>query len=151
SPSREWEEMALVERLSSRLGEQSVLRPRLVPDPQPEFACTYEPCSSAERGAQSAERRDSALRVSLRPPWLKPVPVPVEAMSVVPDGPPIRFRWGRQWHVVAHCWGPERIETGWWRGNDVRRDYYLIETDPGECFWLFRTLPDERWFFQAEF
>ena len=53
--------------------------------------------------------------------------------------------------IIERSWGPERIETGWWRGDDVRRDYYLIETTTGECFWLFRTLPEERWFYQAEF
>jgi protein ImuB len=156
---RERQTAALVERLSSRLGETSVLRPRLLPDPQPELACSYEPCSNAERGTRNAERKNgsqfrvpsSAFRVALRPPWLKPEPVLVEVMSVVPDGPPIRFRWGGRLHDVAHCWGPERIETGWWRGDDVRRDYYLIETTAGECFWLFRTLPEERWFFQAMF
>ena len=24
--------------------------------------------------------------------------------------------------------GPERLECGWWDGDDVRRDYYLVET-----------------------
>jgi protein ImuB len=150
---------ALVERLSSRLGEDSVLRPRLVPDPQPEFACTFEPWEKGVRtlfrlDVDCPSERNGRKRVltpfsPLRPPSLKTEPVAVEVMSVVPEGPPIRFRWGGRWHAVGQCWGPERIETGWWRGDDVRRDYYLIETKDGECYWLFRTQPDERWFFQA--
>ena len=29
-------------------------------------------------------------------------------------------------------WGPERIETLWWRGPSVRRDYYRIAVESGE-------------------
>ena len=35
-------------------------------------------------------------------------------------------------------WGPERIQTGWWRGHYIRRDYYRVETTTGQRFWLFR-------------
>ncbi len=28
--------------------------------------------------------------------------------------------------------GPERLETGWWDGGDVRRDYYVVETAQGQ-------------------
>ena len=28
--------------------------------------------------------------------------------------------------------GPERIESGWWDGADIRRDYYLIQTRAGQ-------------------
>lgn len=38
--------------------------------------------------------------------------------------------------------GPERIESGWWDGGDVRRDYYLIETRAGQRGWAFRTVGD---------
>jgi len=34
--------------------------------------------------------------------------------------------------------GPERIESGWWDGGDVRRDYYLIETPTGQRGWAYR-------------
>jgi protein ImuB len=34
--------------------------------------------------------------------------------------------------------GPERIESGWWDGSDVRRDYYVIETTAGQRAWVFR-------------
>jgi protein ImuB len=82
----------------------------------------------------------------LRPPCLKSRPIAVAAMSVIPDGPPLRFTWKNQDHLVARWWGPERIETGWWRGNDVRRDYYLVETAVGGQFWVFRNLDRQTWF-----
>ena len=36
--------------------------------------------------------------------------------------------------------GPERIESGWWDGDDVRRDYYLIETRAGQQGWAYRAV-----------
>jgi protein ImuB len=34
--------------------------------------------------------------------------------------------------------GPERIETGWWDGHDVRRDYYVARNSIGVRVWIFR-------------
>jgi protein ImuB len=34
--------------------------------------------------------------------------------------------------------GPERIESGWWDGHDVRRDYYVARTPAGTRLWIFR-------------
>jgi protein ImuB len=158
---------ALVERLSHRLGEQAVLHPRLHPDVQPELAWRYEPWLRRERQSDKVTRRQGdkvtgrRLTLSLspchpvtsspchphsRPPCLKTRPLRVPVMSVVPDGPPVRFEWKNTSHVVARWWGPERIETGWWRGRDVRRDYYLVETTGGARFWLFRAIEERTWF-----
>ena len=67
------------------------------------------------------------------------------------DGTPAKFHWGERHCAVAHIWGPERIETGWWRGLDVRRDYYVIETDLAERFWIFNDLVDGSWFLHGVF
>lgn len=40
-------------------------------------------------------------------------------------------------HAVRVLAGPERIESGWWDGGDVRRDYYLVETSLGQRAWAF--------------
>ena len=34
--------------------------------------------------------------------------------------------------------GPERIESGWWDGNDVMRDYYVARNPSGATFWIYR-------------
>jgi protein ImuB len=82
-------------------------------------------------------------RSQRRPIWLLPQPVRLETVSVV-DGesstPPARFRRGSQMHEVVRTQGPERIETAWWRGPAVRRDYYEIETRSGDRYWIFRRL-----------
>jgi protein ImuB len=39
--------------------------------------------------------------------------------------------------------GPERIESGWWDGGDVRRDYFLVETRTGQRGWAYRKVGDD--------
>ena len=36
--------------------------------------------------------------------------------------------------------GPERIADEWWRSDatDPTRDYYLVEDEAGQRFWLYR-------------
>ncbi len=72
-------------------------------------------------------------------------------ISVAPEGPPVKFRLaGRDERIVRH-WGPERIETGWWRNGCVRRDYYQVETERGGRYWLFRELNTGQWFLHGSF
>ena len=161
----------LLDQLTSRLGTDGVVRARLVSDAQPEQVCRYEPVlgsatastsRAARRGKQASlsgrRRRQRALLperaapVTFRRPLrLARKPLTVEAWSVVPDGPLLRFRWTEGEERVARSWGPERIETGWWRGRAVRRDYYQIETTTGRRYWLFRRLDDRRWFLHGWF
>jgi protein ImuB len=71
--------------------------------------------------------------------------------ALAPDGPPLRLLVHQRSYRVARCWGPERIETGWWRGRCVRRDYYRVETQSGHWLWIFRRLPDGCWFLHGMF
>ena len=41
--------------------------------------------------------------------------------------------------------GPERIESGWWDGADVARDYYLARGLHGAQLWVFRDLRSGTW------
>jgi protein ImuB len=87
----------------------------------------------------------------VRPIWLAETPLPLSVISVVPAGPPAQFHFDGVDYRVARSWGPERIETGWWRTAGARRDYYRVETTSGRRFWLFRRLADARWFLHGEF
>jgi protein ImuB len=62
-----------------------------------------------------------------------------------------RFHCAGMDYKVTSCQGPERIETGWWRGDDVQRDYYLVETTDGARWWIFHRLDDGRWFLHGCF
>ena len=164
---------ALIDRLSSRLGSDAVLRPQLVPDAQPEAAWQYQPLvkpcgrrSSVGQAFQPDRSARQAGKPDLRPeqssrqagkPDLRPrplrltQPVPVSPVAVLPEGPPVRFQFEGREHRVAKAWGPERIETGWWRGPRVGRDYFQVETDSGHRYWLFRRRDDGRWFVHGSF
>jgi protein ImuB len=156
---------ALVDRLVGRLGRRAVVRACLVDDVQPEYACQYLPAASLNEGAGSRfqpkkiKHRDTVKRLKTAPDplgGLRPLcfwqrPPRLAVVAVAPDGPPARFRFAGREHHVAHSWGPERIETGWWRGRCVRRDYYRVETAEGRRFWLFRQLNTGRWHLQGEF
>ena len=118
---------ALVDRLASRIGRRSVLRPRLVPDAQPESAYRYDPLLEAgtkrekgkKRGGESdRERAREEERLLLRPLRLLPEPVPLVPWASVPhsaegdspifvkrksgQSPGFRSR-GREYRV-AHAW-----------------------------------------------
>jgi protein ImuB len=83
--------------------------------------------------------------------FLRSPPTAVQVIAVAPDGPPKMFHDHGEGHAIARHWGPERIETSWWRGRLVRRDYYRVETRAGRRYWLFRRLDDGRWFLHGEF
>jgi protein ImuB len=138
----------LVDRLASRLGAERIVRPTLCGEDQPERAYAYQ--TLAEPGSPAARRERQALAVrgpaGPRPLALQRPPLQVAVVAVAPDGPPVRFHFQQQPYSIVKYWGPERIETGWWRGRSVRRDYYRVETERGQRFWLFRQLDDPQWF-----
>lgn len=138
--SRAAEVSLLLDRLAGRLGRPAVYEPRSVADAQPEHAWVAAPPGRPTGSGGPAPRA-----AGRRPVWMPPRPVPLEPLqagliAVAPDGPPARFRLGGVVHKVAMAHGPERIETAWWRGPTVRRDYYIVETESGARFWLFRRL-----------
>lgn len=45
----------------------------------------------------------------------------------------------------------ERIEQGWWQGDDVRRDYYIATTDAGAKVWVYKDLRQQQWFLHGLF
>jgi protein ImuB len=88
---------------------------------------------------------DDAMR---RPLALIAPPVPLAVAlnngpfhwSVSSPELPSRLRLHGISHQIAAHWGPERIETGWWNGSSIRRDYFRVETDQGRWWWIFRNL-----------
>ena len=142
----------LVERLSSRLGTGTVLKSRPVADPQPERACeliTWE-APSEIRGAVADTSHETLLARS-RPLRLLSAPEPLHVLATAPAGPPHRIWWNGQQLTITRLWGPERIQTGWWRDQDVQRDYYRIETSRGHQLWIFRCLVTSTWFLHGSY
>ena len=103
----------LRERLRARLGEQALHGLQVQADHRPEQACSeHDVTPSAAAVLPSTQ--------GARPAWLLPTPIPLRG------APP---------ELLA---GPERIESGWWDGGDVRRDYYIARLPSGQQAWVFR-------------
>lgn len=122
---------SLLEQLQARLGRAAVRGLHVVEDLRPERALRL--------GALS--RSSCHCRVPGRPLWLLPRPRPLARR----DGQP---RCGGALRIIA---GPERIETGWWDGDDVRRDYFIAADSEGRRLWVFRDLRDRGWYLHGLF
>jgi protein ImuB len=76
-----------------------------------------------------------------RPTRLLSRPEPIETIALLPDHPPTHFTWRGVRRRVRRADGPERI-YGEWRRRDAEmfavRDYFQVEDDAGQRFWLFR-------------
>jgi protein ImuB len=132
----------LIDRLGTRFGLRRVVR--LVPQDThiPEFAVAAVPVHAVKTtgnlGVQVVEQDSLG---SVRPVRLFARPEPIEAIAEVPDGPPVRFKWRRIMHEVAHAEGPERIAMEWWRddsGRALTRDYFRVESKDGARAWVYR-------------
>ncbi len=136
----------LVDRLSMRLGRQAVLRPRLIPDPQPEFAFESVPWLDSPASTEK-EAIGIASHLRCRPLRLLRSPQPLVVQQFSTEGLPIRI----QRSTVIRASGPERIEVGWWRGLDVKRDYYRLSLANGAILWAFVDRDTGDWFLHGLF
>ncbi len=135
----------LLDRLVTRLGPSAVWRVETVDDALPEHAFRL-----AALETQSASLHAPATP-ALRPLKILPDPVPI-TLNWPDDAPaPAAFEQRGKRTAIAHASGPERIESGWWRGQLARRDYYVIEAASGARVWIFKRLDDGRWFLHGMF
>lgn len=91
-----------------------------------------------------------------RPTRLLAKPEPIEVSAPIPDYPPMLFRYRGEAHPIKKADGPERIAREWWMEEGEHRDYYVVEDDKGQRYWLFRSghYRDERpcqWFIHGFF
>ena len=113
----------LLERLRARLGRDAVHGLALYPDHRPEHAW-----QKVEPGEW--EPRETP-RVGARPAWLLD---------------PARRVGEARFELLA---GPERIESGWWDGDDAKRDYFIARSPGGEMVWVYREAGE--WFLHGLF
>ncbi len=146
-----------LDRVSARLGEKAASRFAFEESHWPEHAA-HQVSATA-----SAQMQVTAPAFSLpRPLMLLPRPEPIDVIALVPDYPPRKFVWRRRHHKIARAEGPERISPEWWRGASggekipAARDYYVVEDEDGQRFWLFREgvygkSEDQFWFMHGLF
>jgi len=102
----------LLERLRQRLGREGVCGLATHPDHRPEHAW-----QRVEPGEWDPRE---FVQPGPRPLWLLPQP----------------RRLGES--AFALLAGPERIECGWWDGDDARRDYFIAELEDASLGWIYR-------------
>lgn len=143
----------LLERLRARLGDEQVLRLVAVADHRPECASRTVPAAGPvvgsavgsavglpggpgrlhTTGSSTAVSAPALGDTSLplhRPAWLLSEPLPLAERDAMPC-------WqGRVLQLVS---GPERIETGWWDGASVARDYFIARAKDGCLVWVYRS------------
>lgn len=122
--SQRW--AAALERIGARLGESKLWMPLAVEDHRPEFGTR-----SAMAGGHRPDFRSSSQDAS-RPTFLVAQPWPMPAPEISPATP---F---------------ERIESGWWDGQDVRRDYTTLDIR-GARAWVFREIRTGSWYLHGWF
>lgn len=111
----------LIERLRARLGEEAVQGCDTIADHRPERA--WRACEPGKESTAWAR-----LPASARPLWLLPSPHPLVEIGNIPQyqGP------------LTLLTTPERIESGWWDGHDVGREYYIARNPAQSLLWIYR-------------
>jgi protein ImuB len=125
----------LFECLRNRFGPEAVYGLCLVPEHRPESAWIKldKDLGQTKNGPRSNVNR---------PLWMLCEPAP---LVVTPSGPCYEG-------VLSLEQGPERIETGWWDGRDVARDYFYARNPSGMGLWIYRQRRGRRgWYLHGIF
>ena len=129
-----------MEQLQARLGDNYLRSIGSVAEHCPEYACRQFDYSEADQANPATATPPVALNP--RPLWLLEQPLELVV------------RHGKLYHrkPVTIISGPERIETFWWSGTDIRRDYYVAREQNGSRLWIFRERRGKRnWYLHGLF
>lgn len=123
-----------MEQLKARLGDDYLKSITCVAEHRPEYASAS--VSFHKRPTKSSRKPLLEQEVASRPRpiWLLDPPEEL----VEKNG----FLYHRK--AITILSGPERIETAWWAGSDVRRDYYVAQEANGSRLWIYRERSGER-------
>ena len=117
-----------VERLRARLGEQVLQGLASQPDHRPERAGLMHVLEAARPGLHNVA--EVSPRWPARPTWLIKNPLPLPESQGRPQmGELLQLEPGK-----------ERIQSGWWDGQEIARDYFIARDGQGAKFWVFRDL-----------
>ena len=124
--------LELLDRLAGRAGMGAINR--YLP------AEHYWPERSVKTATSLLEKPQTVWRTDrLRPILLLSKPEIIDVVSApIPDYPPMLLRYKGKLHHIKKADGPERIEQEWWLEQGLHRDYYCVENEHGERYWIFR-------------
>lgn len=126
------EVVQLLDRLSAKLGPDKIHR--YLPDEH------HLPERSIQEAASITVKPITDWQNDKpRPIELLRRPQPIEVTAPIPDYPPMLFRYNGKTYPVVKSDGPERIEQEWWLQDGEHRDYYVVEDENGQRYWLYRS------------
>ena len=134
----------LIERLRGRFGVEGVCGFELAAEHRPELGWTRLTGRLLETSSGSKHRERPVAKerkLADRPLWMLPAPLPLPQAAA-------RFRCRGALRMGIE---PERIESGWWDGGDVRRDYYTASASQGEKLWVYQDRVTREWFLHGLF
>ena len=126
---------SLVDILANRVGAGKLYRFAPVESDVPERSVMRIAPASAPTGKTWPLRQPRPVRL-LKKPEL------IETLALLPDHPPVSFSWRGVRRRVKQADGPERIFGEWWKRDAELasvRDYFRVEDEQGERFWIFRS------------
>ena len=53
--------------------------------------------------------------------------------------------------LIIAAYGPERIESQWWSGPTLRRNYFRIVLESGQWWWIYEDMNTRRWYLHGMF
>ena len=124
----------LIDILANRVGEHRLYRYAAVASDVPERSVHRVPAAAPATGDGWPTHWPRPARL-LAPPEL------IETVALLPDHPPVSFSWRGSRRRVRWADGPERVFGEWWKRDAeliAVRDYFQVEDDAGERFWIFR-------------
>ncbi len=121
----------LVDRITSKLSDAVVCR--YLPQEH------YWPERSLKITTSLADRPTTYWHSRPRPTQLLIKPEPIQVTVQSPDYPPMLFIYKNELHNIKKADGPERIEREWWLEDGELRDYYIVEDEYGQRYWVFRS------------
>ena len=148
----------LAERLSARIGETSVHGVMTVAEHRPQYAwqrrdavdevpnCAATPGYPGKQSVTPSDTLQCNNSLMLRRPlWMLREP----RLLAVHQGMPVCDG------LLSIIDGPERLETGWWDGKGIARDYFVARNPQGTHLWIYRNrnrqCDEHRWYLHGMF
>ena len=171
----------LLDLLSARLGAEHVMQPAALADHRPEIANRWAPLHTtasstlssqpalSPKSSKYAVAASSISSLSSTPstPAITSTSNSVSTLNPFPQthtempfwllSKPLALKvqanrphYGTPLHLLQ---GPERIESGWWDGLRIARDYFVAQDKNAVRYWIYRErdIDHARWFLHGFF
>jgi protein ImuB len=142
-----------MEQLKARLGGHFVNSINTIAEHCPEYATQQLAYDEVENSGRT-KRIGKIERIEKAGQEQNPVPLSPRPFLLLKEPEQLVLKNGKLYHrkPIAIVSGPERIESYWWSGTDVRRDYYVALEQNGSRLWIYRERSSEKnWYLHGYF